>query len=239
MDSGPASERRSTRRRRVSSPRAAKRRAAVLGGEAALARIGDVPFDEGDDHSPASFVGGEGFGATGKRNAIEAGLGYGEQDAGGTFLELEDNESGGLRGIIDPGLDGIGMPAEGEQALLLHAVDCDIERRTLVWLLSLCDLGIDGGRDADAADGGTRREGGIESYTEPSAELGGIGESAPDAVEGRMQEDLFADAIGIHATSWLHDKGRRRRNATVWLRDGTSRENGSGRAMWYIRDKSQ
>src|SRR5436305_1303720 len=63
IDSGPPSQRRETRRRRVSSPSAAKIEA-ELASSACFARVSvlrKILLDEGDDLAPALFVRGERF----------------------------------------------------------------------------------------------------------------------------------------------------------------------------------
>ena len=58
-------------------------------------------------------------------------------------LEFEDDERRGLGGVIDAGLDGVRMPAEGEAALGLHFLDGDLECLAFIGFLKFSDFGID------------------------------------------------------------------------------------------------
>ena len=61
---------------------------------------------------PTIFVASVGVAATRERDAVEAGFGDGEHGTVGDFCKLEDDEGGGLAGVIvSPGSDGAGMPS--------------------------------------------------------------------------------------------------------------------------------
>src|SRR5260370_21276198 len=83
MDIGPSSQRRPTRRRRVSSPNAAKSDAQSLGGTSAgeLRRMDDVLLNYLHHDAPTALVRAECLRATRQRDAIETGLGDGQHDA--------------------------------------------------------------------------------------------------------------------------------------------------------------
>ena len=74
---------------------------------------------------PATFVRGERLGASLEGDAIEAGLGDREGGASFDLLQLEHDESGGLLRVVDARLDRERVPAKGEDAVGLDAVDRD------------------------------------------------------------------------------------------------------------------
>src|SRR5579863_10630484 len=108
MDIGPA-HRRETILNRVSSPKAAKRCAELL-GEAAdckLRLMSQVLADKPHLNAPARLVGREGLGAARERDLIEARFGNGEKHAVGGLLEFEGNQRGRLDGVIKAWLQGM------------------------------------------------------------------------------------------------------------------------------------
>src|SRR5688572_5532625 len=141
---GPASQRRETRRRRVSSPSAAKSGAASgrAASAAELRCLGKVLLDELHLSRPAALVLRERLRAARERNAIEARLGHGEQDAVRGVFELEAHER---RRVFGLGLRGSWVPAEREEALGLDALDIELEGHSFERLLLLRDLRIDRG----------------------------------------------------------------------------------------------
>src|SRR5262245_58759181 len=102
IDSGPSLDRRETRRSRVSSPNAAKTAAESASSAIAraLAGIGQVFLDERHLHGPPTLVCRERLGTAGERNAIEARLGDGEQDAVGSVFKCEGNQGRWFVGIV-------------------------------------------------------------------------------------------------------------------------------------------
>src|SRR5690242_2026251 len=145
MEADPCSQRRTTRRKRISSPRAANSATELSNSVSAIGLrfLRNVFLDELEDHAPTLLVGGEGFDAARGRNLVEAGFGHSEHDAVGYFFQGEFDERRRLFGIIYSRLSGIGVPAEGEQSLGLDPVDGNFERDMLILLLSLSDLRID------------------------------------------------------------------------------------------------
>src|SRR5690242_3051002 len=145
MEADPCSQRRTTSRKRISSPNAAKSGTELSNSVSAIGLrfLGKVFLDELDDHGPALLVGGEGFDAASERNLVEAGLGHGEHDAVGYFFQGEFDEGRRLFGIINARLGGVRMPAKGEEAFRFDAVDGDFEWNMLILLLSFSDLRID------------------------------------------------------------------------------------------------
>src|SRR5580692_3926128 len=112
--------------RRVGSPRAAKVLAALgvriaIDGRlraAALWVLCDIVTDVGHLLRPAAVVAEKGFAAAGIGNVIEAGLGKPEERAAGSGgLEAEFDEGRDFFGVIDVGIDRVGMPGEGEVLL--------------------------------------------------------------------------------------------------------------------------
>src|SRR5258706_12816127 len=108
MDIGPASHRRETRRRRVSSPSAAKIDAEPASSVrlACVSALRKILLDQGGLHAPALFVRRERLRAALERNAIEAGFRDRQQDAAGRSVEREHDERGRLARIVDAGVDG-------------------------------------------------------------------------------------------------------------------------------------
>src|SRR5436190_44728 len=93
MDSGPSSQRRDTSPSRVSSPNAAKMAAEADASAALTLRgLGKVLLDQRHHHRPAAFVRRERLRPARERNAIEAGLGDGEQHAIRRIFEREDDQ---------------------------------------------------------------------------------------------------------------------------------------------------
>src|SRR5437868_5775289 len=121
MDMGPSSHSRATRRRRVSSPRAAKR------GALELWRTDKIRLDQLHRHTPTLLVGRESPGAALERDLVEARFGDGEHDALCLLREDENDQRGGLGGVVNTGLNGAGVPAEGKQSLGLDPLDGDLE----------------------------------------------------------------------------------------------------------------
>src|SRR5439155_11138308 len=72
IDIGPASQRRATRRSRVSSPNAANTEAESETAAFELRGLGKMLLDQGDDHRPALFVCRERLGAARQRDLIES-----------------------------------------------------------------------------------------------------------------------------------------------------------------------
>src|SRR5579862_7710760 len=104
------------------------------------------------------------------------------------------------------------MPAKREQALRVDLLDSDLERDGFVLFLALGDFGIDRGAHDFSSHLGAGTEGLVEPDAKPLFEFGGIGEGAPDTLDGRTQQNFFLDPVaGHYATSWLHSMPARRK----------------------------
>src|SRR5271170_3969895 len=206
MDSGPLSQRRATSRKRVSSPSAAKRGAEIQVAAAAfgLWRTDKVLLDQRHLYAPTLLVSGEGLRAPGKRDLIEAGLGDGQHDTIGNFLKRKGDERRRFGSVVDAGLHGAGMPPEREEPLGLDLLNRYFERDAFIFLLGASNLGIDGSWYDHGLHDGSGRERAVKLHAEPDAEFRGVRYRTPDSLPGRMEKDFFLDAVGIHATSWLH-----------------------------------
>src|SRR5919108_2553266 len=198
MDADPCSQRRTTKRKRIVSPSAAKSGTELSNSAAAtgLRRLRKVFLDELDDHAPALLVVLERLRAARKRDLVEAGFGDGEHYAVGDFLQCEFDERRRFFGIIDAGIDGVGVPAEGEETFGFDAVDGDFEGNVLVLLLSLSDFGVDRGSYDFSGDVCSWLERGVEPHTEPGSKFFGIGKRAPDAFGRGAEKNFFLDAVG-------------------------------------------
>src|SRR5215472_4758722 len=137
MEADPSSQRRTTSRKRIASPSAAKSGAEWTNSAPATGSrcLRKVFLDELDDHAPTLLVGGEGFCASLERDLVEAGFGDGEHDAAGNFFQREFDERCRLVRVIDARLNGVGMPAKREEAFAFDAVDGDFERNVLILFL--------------------------------------------------------------------------------------------------------
>src|SRR5262252_6843826 len=198
IDSGPSPDRRSTRRRRVSSPSAAKTAAdsARPGFVLALGSLAKVRLDQLDHDRPAAVVGGECLGTTLERDAIESRLAYGQHDAARCLLEHELDQRGRLLRVIDCLFDGERMPPEREQEFGLDAIDGDLERHRRMLTLRLCHLGVDRAPDEDPAQERAGSERTLELDAEPLFKLADIGQRVPDTGAGCAQQHFLLDAIG-------------------------------------------
>src|SRR5262245_17581561 len=72
---------------------------------------------------PAALVHPEGFGATMRRYLVEARLDDTDPCAGSDLLQGELDESRRFAGVVDSGIDGIGVPGEGEEPHRLDLLD--------------------------------------------------------------------------------------------------------------------
>src|SRR5580765_1863263 len=130
MDIGPSSQRRETSRKRVLSPRAAKRGAEPC--EFALAldlRLLDKVFLDYLYHDgPTTLVCRECLCPARKRDLIEPGLGDGQHDAVRHLLQSKLNERRWLGGIIKAAINRERMPPHREQPFGNHLLDGDFER---------------------------------------------------------------------------------------------------------------
>src|SRR6185437_13516371 len=110
MDRAGPPESRATSISRVSSPRAAK-----TGAGARLARgLGDMAGDVLHLFGPAAVVHPECLVPPVGRDAVEAALRHDQEGAGGRLLQAELDQSRRLGGIIHLGIEGVGMPGEGD-----------------------------------------------------------------------------------------------------------------------------
>src|SRR5262245_1909451 len=136
MESGPSSHSLATSLRRVSSPSAAKIGAAPA-SRAALGQR-DMALDVADLFRPAALVHPEGLVPARGRDPVEARLRNGQPGAASLRRrQPELDERRGLRGVVDVEIDRVGVPAEREQALPLHALDQDLHPHVLV--SGICD----------------------------------------------------------------------------------------------------
>jgi hypothetical protein len=146
----------------------------------------DIVTDVGHLLRPAAVVAEKGFAAAGIGNVIEAGLGKPEERAAGSGgLEAEFDEGRDFFGVIDVGIDRVGMPGEGEVLLRVDLLDDGAPGEVFV------------ARPGDHpacffADG----EGRFQVDAEPCAELAVIGEGAPDTGDRRGDLDLLLNAVG-------------------------------------------
>src|SRR5712691_5199447 len=94
MDIGPPSQRRATRRNRVSSPSAAKSGAEPASSDLVrmLAALRKIFLDQRDDHGPAALISSECLGAPLQRNLIESGFSHRQLDIVANLLQLEHDE---------------------------------------------------------------------------------------------------------------------------------------------------
>ena len=145
MDAGPFLQRRETNCRRVSSPRAANRRAGLsnCGTGFGLRSLGKVFFDQLHDHTPTLLVGGERLRPTFQWDSIKAGFGNGEPDAVCRFFNCKENERGRFVRVIGATLGRARVPPKREKPLSFHTVNRDIKIYALGFLLGFCDIGID------------------------------------------------------------------------------------------------
>ena len=112
-----------TRASRVSSPRAAKRLARLAGSMLCDWTLGDMGFDVLHLAGPAFLVHAEGFVAAVGGDLVEAGFYDFEEGSGGGWLEGELDQRGCLLGVVDFGVDAVGVPGEGEVVLGLDLLD--------------------------------------------------------------------------------------------------------------------
>src|SRR5262245_59095209 len=134
--------------------------------------------------APAAFVHAIGLEAAFLWDPIETRLGDDEERAAGLGFEPEFDESGGLLAVIDVGIDGIGVPPEGEGSLGLNLL-----HRHFPWHVFVAGI-----RDL-APRHPTGLERAIELDAKPLAELAMVREGAPDAGNRRLEFDPLLDAI--------------------------------------------
>src|SRR5579864_6154245 len=200
IDTVPPQERRATRASRVSWPSAAKTGAAPFHFAAAfeLFRMAEIFLDQRHHRRPSMLVCIERLRAARQRDLIEAGFCDGQKSVVAYVCQSKNDKRRGLARVINFRFDGEGVPPEREQPLRFDAVNSDFERPAFVGFLRLCNFGIDRRRHDYAAHARLRHERALESDAKPAAELRGVGESAPDALSGRVQKYLLFDAVGAH-----------------------------------------
>src|SRR3979409_1199639 len=118
--------------RRVSSPRAAKTDALVLKAAALLRLMFDMPRDVLDLGRPAAFVHAEGLVAAVRRQLVEARFDDAQPRAGCRLLPGEFDQRRAVAVVVLLGIDGIGVPGEGEQPLGLHLLHHSLPGNVLV-----------------------------------------------------------------------------------------------------------
>ena len=129
----------------------------------------------------------EGFGAASGGDVFEAGLGDAEEGSGGRGSKGELDEGRSFVGVVYGGIDGVGMPGEGEGMFGLDLLDGGFPADVFV-----AGMG-------DVTGGGLAGlEGCVEFDAKPFAELGVVGEGLPDAGDGGVDFDGFVDDVGFH-----------------------------------------
>src|SRR4029077_18975096 len=112
IESGPSADRRPSSPSRSGSPRAANTGAAS-GSLSAAARLGDILRELLRLARPPRVVHAERLGAARERDAIEAR--FHDRDRGAfpavDLFETELDQRGGLRRVVDLGIDRVGVPA--------------------------------------------------------------------------------------------------------------------------------
>src|SRR5882672_3045739 len=181
IESGPWAERRDTSASRVGSPSAVK-----MGATRARSAPRDMPLDVLELRGPAVIVHAERLGPARGGDAVETRLDHGELRAAVLLLELELDQGGGLAGVVHFGIDGVGMPAVGEEPFGLDPLDHHFHGQVVV--------ALDGELALQARP---RLERAFEFDAEPGAELAGVGEGGPDTGARGAQEELLFDAIGV------------------------------------------
>jgi len=162
----------------------------------------EVSLDVLDLLGPAVVIHAEGFVAAGGGDFVEAGLGELEAGAGGGWFEGEFDEGGDFFGVVDVGVDAVGMPGEGEEAFRLHLLDHG----------GPFDVFVAGPGDVAGGDL-AGDEWAVEFDAKPLAEFLVIGEGSPDAGDGGVEFDLLFDAVGLHRQppgcmiAWRERKG--------------------------------
>src|ERR1041385_3199351 len=222
IESGPSALSRVTRRRRVSSPSAAKTGAISpgpprnRGGGVRISRGGsgaggaDMALDGDHLLRPAVVVAPVRGRPAIRRERVEARLDNGQARPAVHLLQLEDDQRGRLPGVVD-GLDAVGVPAPREEPLRLHALDLDLERQVLV-------AGV-GDPALDARPGCERP---LDGDAEPGTELPRVGQRLPDPCPRGAELDVLLDAVGGRGAQNMQPPGcdatrRWGRDATVWL----------------------
>src|SRR4051812_23652711 len=127
IDPGPPDESLTIRRKRVSSPRAAKSGAASRTRGAAATLLLDILADVLDLRRPPAAVHLERLRAAPLGDLVESGLDDGELRAIRGILEVELDERGGLLRIVDVGIHCARVPAIREEALRLDGDDGHVQ----------------------------------------------------------------------------------------------------------------
>src|SRR5579883_3027263 len=186
IDCGPPAPRRSSSANGVASPSAAKSGAASAGSRVPLLRR-DIAGDVRELLRPALVIHAEGDGTARQRDAFEAGLDHRELRAVGDVGELKLDQCGRLAGVVHTGLNGVGMPAVGQQVLRFNPLNRDLQGQVLMT------------RSGEATrEARARREVTLQCQAEPGAELLRLREGAPDPRTWRVQDDGLLDAIHAH-----------------------------------------
>src|SRR5690348_15934013 len=113
--------------------------------------------------------------------------------------------------IVGAAVDRARMPAKGEEAHRLDALDVEFERKAGMGLLQLRDLRIDLRRCDPPRESSPGDALALELDAEPAPELLRFAHGAPDTLARRTQDDSLLDAVGDRAhsaTSRLHEIGR-------------------------------
>src|SRR5215203_3168148 len=177
IDAGP-DESRPSRRSRCSSPSAAKTVAVIR----LLDRSGKVLRQVLQLSSPAGVVLPVRRCSAGGRQRIEPGLGHCKPGAFGHVFQLENDQGARLVRIL--ARITARLPTPGEEPLRLHLLDRDVHGEMLIaW---------DGDRPLDPDTG---PKGVLENRPEPTAQLAGLGERAPNTEPRGLEDDGLLDPI--------------------------------------------
>src|SRR5262245_55104401 len=169
-----------TRPRRVASPSAANT-AARPSSSAAL----DMGSNVLHLLAPSPVIHAVGLKPPRFRNGIEARFADDKERPLTLRRKPEFHPGGRLLAVIKRGVDGVGMPGEGEQTLGLHGFDHD-----LPFYMFVARIGDLGTRHPPY---GERR---LELDAKPRSELAVVGQRAPDARDGCLELDLLFNPIG-------------------------------------------
>src|SRR5262249_29956468 len=143
-----------------------------------------MPRDVRDLRTPPAVVHAKRFEPALAWDLVETRFDDVQQGPARCLLQREFDERSRLTGIVSVRIDREGMPGERKKALGFHFLDHSLPSKMLVT----------GMRDLPACSL-PRHEWPLQSDAEPRAELGMIGQRAPDAEERSLQLNGLFDAI--------------------------------------------